>query len=304
MRHLDLPAIKPSSGTGPATWLIVVVLTILTLLATGCSRVRLAYGTADFLITRYADDYLGLDSAQLKRWEPRLDAAIAEHRASELPHLAGFAEALRRAAQAGFPLAETRCLVDAFPELYRRHARLAVGLASPLLADLEPDQVRELGQRFADEAAEDRPAPDRDLERERRKRTKRWVEGIEDWTGPLSDAQKALIARITARMPDTTEAVYAYRTNKRDALMTLIRAGAGEARINRFLTDWLVDYSDLPATLERAQEPLRARIAELLAELGATLSAGQRARLDRRLERLTKDLMSLQRSPRMNPVGC
>lgn len=32
---------------------------------TACTRVSVVYNTADFFIERYADEYLGLDSAQL-----------------------------------------------------------------------------------------------------------------------------------------------------------------------------------------------------------------------------------------------
>ena len=304
MPGIDLPTITHAPFTHAFTRLMILALVLALCLLPGCSRVRLAYGAADFLLTRYADDYLGLDSAQLERWEPRLEKALAAHRSNELPHLAGFADALHAAARSGFPAAQTRCLVDAFPELYRRHAQIAVTLASPLLAGLTPAQVKALGERFDKEAAEDRPESGRNLAREQRKRAKRWVDGLEDWTGPLSGAQKAMVAGITDRMPDTTEAIYEYRTRKRDALLALIRSGANEAQIRRFLTAWLVDYRDLPPGLKGAQARLADRIVELLSRLGSSLSPDQTAQLDRRLAQLRDDLMALQKRPHMEPVGC
>ncbi|NBC12277.1 MAG: hypothetical protein GVY09_02820, partial [Gammaproteobacteria bacterium] len=50
------------------------------LLLLGCSGMQIAYNTADFFIERYAEDYLGLDSAQMERWAPTLKSALAEHR--------------------------------------------------------------------------------------------------------------------------------------------------------------------------------------------------------------------------------
>ena len=257
------------------------------------------------MIKRYADDYLKLDSEQLARWEPELQAALDRHRAVELPILAGFFDALLKASTAGFDQANTGCLTAAFRTLYLRHARLAVGLATPLLARLTPAQVQTLERRFAADYEEDRIAPGtRDLARERRKRARRYVKSIEEWTGALNDAQRGLVAEVTARMPDTTEAVLAYRTSQREALIALLRAGAGEARIERFLTDWLVEYRDLPPDTAQAGDQIAERIGELLIKLGASLDQAQRRRLNDRLTAVRDDLVKLQQAPQLVPVNC
>ncbi len=193
---------------------LALLLTLLVL--TGCSRLSVVYGTADFFIKRYADDYLSLDEAQLAQWEPRLKVALTTHRAEELPYLAGFFEALAKASESGFNGANTSCLTSAFQDLYLRQARIVVSTAAPLLASLTPAQVQTLDRRFALEYEDDRIKPGtRDIARERRKRTDRYIKSIEEWTGPLNITQRTLVADITGRMPDTTEAVLDYRTRKR-----------------------------------------------------------------------------------------
>jgi hypothetical protein len=282
---------------------IPVLLLILLALA-GCSRVKLAYTAADLLLAGYAQDYLGLEAEQLDRWRPRLKQALAAHRRDELPHLAGYFDAALELARQDFPEAQTRCLVEASTRLYRRQARVAVAAAAPLLADLGPAQVRALGERFARDYVEDRPKPGDDPARERRKRVERYGESIAYWTGPLGASQQALVAQLAGRLPDTGAAVLAYRTRKRDQLLERLHAGAGAKSLERFLTDWLVDYRDLPPELEAAGAVLRERLVELVRQLGASLTPAQRRHLEGRLAGLREDLLKLQAEPRLVPPGC
>ncbi|CRI67322.1 exported hypothetical protein [Thiocapsa sp. KS1] len=287
----------------PTRLAAAIIATALTL--AGCSRVGVAYNTGDFLATAYAKDYLDLEQAQLERWEPLLDAELARHRAEELPYLAAYFDRLLAASRTGFDAHNMTCLTGEFRDLYRRQASVAVTLAAPLLAELTPAQIQRLDQRFRKEAAEDRAEiAGRSSAREKEKRARRYVSSIEDWTGPLSAEQQAIVAEVTGRMPDTQASLVEYRTGKRDQLMALIRADAAAPQIERFLTDWLVDFSDLPPDLEQGGQALGERIGELFVRLGATLDASQRERLDKRLRSLRDDFMKLQRQPRMAQMTC
>ncbi len=274
----------------------------LILSAPGCSQVRLAYGSADLLLAGYANGYLGLQDDQRQRWEPHLEGVLAQHRRDGLPQLAAFFDLALKVSQAGFPSAQTSCLVRASRSVYQDHARLAVELASPLLVDLKPSQVKSLRARFARDLAEDRAEA---AERELLRRARRYVQAIEDWTGPLSAEQQALVADITRRMPDTRSAVLAYRTRKRDGLIRLLETGVDAPRLESYLTAWLVDYQDLPADLQEAGGVLEERLVELVSRLGQSLNQKQGEHLERRLSRLRADLLRLQRGePRLAPLGC
>ncbi|UHD16162.1 DUF6279 family lipoprotein [Thiocapsa bogorovii] len=280
-----------------------IVATALTI--AGCSRVGIAYNTGDFLVTAYAKDYLDLEQAQLQRWEPLLEAELARHRAEELPYLAAYFDEALSASEAGFDATNMGCLTEGFRDLYKRQARFAVTLAAPLLAELTPAQIERLEQRFRKEAAEDRAeVAGRSSTREKEKRARRYVESIEDWTGPLSAEQQAIVAEVTGRMPDTQASLVEYRTGKRERLMALIRAKASEPEIARFLTDWLVEFDDLPADLEQGGRVLGERIGELFVSLGKTFDASQRDRLNKRLRNLRDDFMKLQKQPKMAQLTC
>ena len=282
---------------------LVLVLAAALAVAAGCSRLDIAYGTAPFLIQRWADGYLDLDSAQVARWEPRLKAALETHRTAELPLVAGFFEALYRASLKGFDAANTRCLTAGFEELYAQHARLAVETATPLLVDLTAAQVRGMEKEFAAQLAKDRAEPSYP-EFERARRARRWTKSIEEWTGPLSKPQRALVTEVTGRLPLTTKAGLDYRQRQSEALVALLRSRPDEAAVERFLTGWLLDLRDLPPALASAIPQYRSGIEDLWVRLWASLDPAQRRRLTERLADLRDDLMRLQKDPRMVPTTC
>ena len=274
------------------------------LVLSGCSGVRLAYNSADFLIERYADDYLGLDGSQMASWSPTLDVALAKHREQELPYLAAFFDSAQNDARKGFTTADVHCLLDQFEVIYRRHFTLAVEAAAPLLAALDKQQIDALERTFRDEAREDAednaPGDAATLER---KRAKRYEKNMQWWVGDLSDQQREIVRDVTASMPESS-IWYAYRDGKRRELIALLRGQASAERIERFLNDWLVEYRDMPAALERARTDMRRGFTDLLVRLDATLDPGQRRKLIDRLTRLRSDFMALQKQARMAPVGC
>jgi len=283
----------------------LLCLAVIAVAVAGCSRVTIGYNSADFLVERYVRDYLDLEGTQIRDWEVVLEAGLARHRAEDLPYLARFFDTAHQAAEAGFDAARMDCLMDQFEDIYRRHMRLAVDVAAPLLARLTSDQVRHLDERFRAEEAEDAvdqgPAG---AERRDRKRAERFGESIAWWIGPLSEIQEAVIREETAAIPDTADAWIGYRSAKREALVKMLEHGAFETEIRHFLAAWLIEYRDLPPALGRAHGQIRAQIARLFLRMDPTLTPDQRAHFSRRLASLRNDFLSLQTAPRMASVTC
>ncbi len=283
-----------------AAILLVIVLTL-----TGCSTVTIAYNRADFFVKAYAKDYLDLEPVQVAGWEPLLKAELERHRAEELPFLAAYADQVLRASRLGFDERNITCLIELSHDIYQRQARIAVTLATPLLAGLSSSQIKSLNQRFKEEAEEDlAELAEGGGRTERERRTRRFVESIEDWTGPLNSGQLALVAEAMGRMPETRRLYLDYRGGKRNDLIALLAGKAGESRINEFLTAWLVEWRDMPPRLEQARVAMNALIAELFTRLAASLDKSQHDRLDNRVRDLRDDFMKLQRQPRMAPLSC
>jgi hypothetical protein len=298
--RMVLDMLRPSRLMRLVAMLVAAVLSL-----AGCSRVGIAYNTADLLVKGYAKDYLELERTQLARWEPILGMELTRHRNEELPHLAAYFDEVLKASRFGFNERNMSCLTKELQALYRRQARSAVTLATPLLVELTPAQIQRLNQRFRDQAAEDlAELTGRSSAQEKARRARRYVKSIEDWTGPLDVGQKDIVTDVTARMPETQSSVIEYRTRKREQLIALLEASAGEQAIETFLTEWIVDFLDLPPELELGRQELSERIAELFVRLGASLDERQRDRLDNRLRKLRDDLMKLQAEPRLAPLTC
>lgn len=286
-------------------WSLFLLVALSLVLAAGCSRIKLAYNTADFFVERYADDYLGLEGEQISRWGARLDRSLAKHRDEELPYLAAFFQGVLEASRTGFNQSNMNCLLDDFEEIYRRHFRIAAEVAAPLLADLTKQQIRELEAKFAEEAQEDQAdnAPDAKARRDL-KRAERYSESTEWWIGSVTKRQQGVIANVTSKIPDTATDWERYRDNQRKGLIDLLDRNASERRIQTYLTDWLVDHKDLPRSLRQVRPRLRARIAELFIRLDETLTPAQRIHLQDRMKTLRNDFMDLQKKARMGRVNC
>lgn len=296
-------AFAPRQRPSRASWWLLLGASLL--LSTGCSTVRLAYNTADLFIGGYAGDYLGLDAEQRRAWSPTLRTTLARHRSEELPYLAAFFDTALTDAKQGFTRQGIDCLLDQFETIYRRHFRLASAATAPLLADLSPEQLTALAATFAEEAEEDAAEPGtKAADRRARKRAERYVDNLRWWLGELSSRQRGIVRNLTRSIPDTAPAWYAYRAEKRQQLIALLRRGAESKEIEAFLIDWLVDYSDMPTELERALPALRQAFTELLLQLQPTFDEAQRDKLLGRLERLRDDFLRLQSRSRMVPVNC
>lgn len=286
------------------TRVIVLALALALVALPGCSRIEVVYRSADLVLSHYADDYLNLDSRQLARWEPRLKTALAAHRAEELPKLAAFFDEAWKASLSGFDERSATCLATGAEAIYRDHARIAVRLAAPLLAELSPKQIDALERRFAVELADDQPKPGTDPAHEKRKRMRRYAKATEEWTGKLEPPQQEVVIQVVGRMPDTSQDMLDYRTRKRAELIALLRTGADEARVQAFLSDWLVEFRDMPPALEQAGKETLKGVEELLIRLGAALDQKQREQLQRRLKDMRDDLLELQAKPRLEPLSC
>ena len=270
----------------------------------GCSRIYIAYHAADIFIEQYADDYLALDSSQLADWQPTLNAALSRHRQDELPYLARFFDTAYLGARQGFKEARVVCLLEQFEDLYRRHFRIGVSLAAPLLADLTQKQIRKLEREFAEESEDPAENDAGSVARRNRKRAERFSESLEWWLGSVSRPQETIIREVTAAMPDTAGAWEAYRGAKQAGLIGLLDRRANEDRIRRYLDDWLVEYRDLPPALSRARLRIHEEIIELFIRMDATLSKDQRNQFADRLRSIRDDFMSLQKRPKMARSSC
>ena len=265
----------------------------------GCSTVQVAYDNADWFLLRQMSRYMTLDGAQKAAAGELLEARMQTHRREELPLYVDALRTARAMVADGLSEDEVDWMFERVATLYQQTMRGTIPAITPLLASLTPEQIdhleqvlREKNQDFEDDFI---PAS---MDERHEARTERAVEAIERWTGALSDAQVLLVARERKAMPQTSEDWLAYNIAKQQQGLWLLRDGASEPALRRFLEAWWVEYADIPPELEGKLETAMARWKTLLVQIDRSASEKQRKRalgkLDAYIEELSKLAQTVQ----------
>lgn len=278
-------------------------ITVLILLGAACSRTELAYRNADWLLERYARQSVSASAAQRDRWQPVLAQTLQRHREQELPLVVAYLDLAAEIARDANVPRGADCLLDAALLLAQRHARLAVELAVPLLAELDDGQVAHLSDYLADSqhTARERYL-DPDPQRRQHNRQQRIIERIEAWTGKLDAEQRQLVTGALERIPDLSAAWLDYRAQQSQRLVAMLEDGSSATALHQYLTQWWVERRDRSAHYQAQWQTARREFVVLLDELNATLSEHQRNKLDRRLETVREDLAGFL-PPEQTPVS-
>lgn len=298
-----LATANPLSRRKRRPLLLAPIALLFVLAASGCSQIQIAYNTARFTIELYASRYLGLDDQQVAGWRPLLADTLDRHRNKEVPAIRALLAQAAEDVQAGLTTARVSAWLDQLEPMYQRHARLFASAAAPLLATLSETQIDALENKFLEQAREDATdnSPE-SLAKRKRKRIERYIENVEWATGALTQPQRELVGQEVAKLPDVDTSWYAYRDRQRQALIALLRRGASAEQIQGFLTQWLVEFKELPVDLLHARDQMRTSLIQLVVALDPTLSEAQRQHFEKQLTTLSEEFQFLEpRQPKQVP---
>jgi hypothetical protein len=277
-------------------FLRALLLAALAALLAACSSVtRVAYNNAPFAATWVVDDWFDLHDGQRDWVKERFARFLAWHRANELP-------AYERLLQDTAALAATRIREDdarriygEMRSLYQRSMRQVIPDMADFLLQLHPEQVAYLERRFAEDNAKALRESVKGTPQERAEtRGKRYVERIEDWTGRLSAAQRDLVRARVAAMQDITDEWMGDRRFRQGETLALVRARPSRDAMIAGLTRILVDTDSWRRPEYVAKLKARdGQIFSMLAEVDATLTPEQRAKLHRRIGGYAADVAYL-----------
>ncbi len=312
--HPGSPMFKPLTRIirgmqrmGAVPFSLVMIFALATI--TACSTTQMAYNNADWFVTRVANDYLALSPEQEDAWAPTLQRVLQRHRDEELQHIVAFLINLEGLVSAGLTQSRLECAAQQLEDLYRRTARLSIAIASPLLVGLSDQQIRHLEDRLRERRVDFRRTYVEGSSSQRLdSRVERVRERIVRWTGDLTSAQTTLIRQAVMTWPDVARDWDQYRTLKQRQFLALVRARPQAEEIDRFLTDWWVDFSDRPPVLRQKHELLKLGLIRLLLALDQSFSDAQRMRLDENVKDQRTDLQGLLPHPpdasRVASWGC
>jgi len=269
----------------------LIVIAVLTLLCSACSRTEFTYRNADSLLEYYAWKTVRTSAAQRDHWQPVLQTTLSHHRQQELPLVIAYLDLAARIIREPEGSVGAECLVDGALLLYQRHARLAVDLAVPLLAELDAIQVEHLADyttRRQKNAVKRYHDPD--PQRREAARMERITDRIEQWTGKLNESQRKHIKDALEHIPDLSASWLAYRAQQTNTLLAMLETGAEAETLRAYLNDWWVHRDGTSNETRQRWRVARHEFAKLMNDLAMTLSDRQRRTLETRLADLRKEL--------------
>ena len=219
----------------------LVVIALLSLLVSACSRTEFAYRNADWLLEYYARQTVDASAAQRDDWRPVLASTLERHREEALPLVIAYLDLAGRIVRQADSSIGAACLLDGALLLSQRHARLAVDLSVPLLTTLDAAQVRYLAEYVAQRQQDAaKRYLDPDTARRKASRQERFIDRIETWTGKLNADQRQQVSEALKRIPDLSAPWLAYRAQQTDRLLGMLEAGTSAKALRRYLNDWWV----------------------------------------------------------------
>ena len=273
--------------------ILIVAAAVLALAA--CSAVRLSYNNADTLLRYMAWDYFDLDSGQSEHMQAAIARLHRWHRANEIPDYAALAAEAGKRVERGVTREDVAWAIANLRSRIRRVTARGAQDAAPILATLGPAQIAALEHKFAEK--NEKYAKEY-LSNDERKRHKaqldRTLDRFHDFLGELTGEQRTKVDRFVAEHARYVELRFEDRQRWQHEVVALLRRYRQPEELGAHLSDLLL-HPETRRAEEFAREERRWEedLAALLVDLNGTLTAKQRARAVKRLERYAEDFGAL-----------
>lgn len=259
------------------------------------SNAALAYANATPVLAWMVGDYVEMSDFQ-KGWvRERLAQTMAWHRASELPEYRRFFEWALARAEDGISVEEARTAHRELRAHYHRLLEHMLPDMADFLLQLDSEQIIQLERRFAEENRKIVGESVQGTPEERQaRRTGKYLDQVEEWTGRLSDPQRELVAGRVDALPELIEERLGDRHYRQAEALALMRSKPSREQTIARLKLLLVDTEAWrrPDFLKRMRERDEL-LFEMIAALSATLSPAQRAHLQKRMRGFMRDITEL-----------
>jgi hypothetical protein len=272
---------------------VLVACALLSMLA-ACGT-RFVYNRLDWLSRYYLSSQVTLDDEQSRALQSNLDAFFAWHRRSELPRYATFLDRMANDAVRPVTLPQLEAGQREVEAFLRDSVAHGAPSAARWLSGLRPEQVDEL---FANLAEKDRKARAGKCEstsaERRQKRTREFIDNVENWTGKLGRAQRQMIAtRYATLRTDECDELSA-RERSRTEFRALVDRYRSQPEFADRIAEFLLHPEDRrDAAYREDWEADRARFLRLLADINHSLTPAQRAHTIERLKLYAREIRGL-----------
>lgn len=282
-----------------------VLLAAAALLAAACtltqlaySNVAFAYNNASSMFTWMVGDYVDLSDDQKEFVRERFDRAFAWHRAQELPQYRRFFESVLAEAQDDITVDEAAGAYRDLRTYYHRAVERLLPDIADFLLGLDSLQAAQMEKRFEKEnrkiVAE---AADGSVEDRRSARLDRFVSHLEQFVGPLTDAQRDMAAAYIASQPELLDERIADRRYRQAGVLAIVKSRPPrEQAIAELRRLFIEPESWRNAAYRQKLEARDRQLFTFIARLSQSLSAEQRAAFQRRIRGFMRDITEITAS--------
>ncbi|WP_275544435.1 MULTISPECIES: DUF6279 family lipoprotein [unclassified Pseudomonas] len=272
----------------------LLLLLVITLLLSACSRVGLAYRNLDWLIPWKLNDYVALTSEQSAWLKPQLQEHLAWHCNAELPRYLDWLQRSQQALSSRDGELITRQLAEVEPAMQRIAVEITPSTIE-LLRGLSPRQVEQLLASLDEQNAKLREEfLEPPLQEQIDRRAERMEERLQPWFGELNAEQRERVQQWAQGLGDQNQIWMDNRLAWQQALRETLEVRRGDdfgARMTALLQQRERFYT---SAYQASYETTRQAMAEMIVDLVAQADSRQIARADKRLQGLHADLAAQQ----------
>jgi hypothetical protein len=281
------------------------VLALAALLATACtltqviySNVPLAYNNAAPMLSWMVADYVEMSDDQKEFVRDRVARAFAWHRARELPEYRAFFERVLVQSADTISVEEAAAAQRDLRDYYHRALERLLPDMAEFLVRLDSLQAKQMEQRFNKENRRMVGEVNDGSPAERgEKRAERFVAHLEQFTGSLDDAQRAIVAAYVAGQAEMIDERLVDRRYRQAGILRIVQAKPSRDEAIAELRRLLIDTESWRnADYQRKLKARERQLSEFIARLSASLTAEQRAAFQRRVRGFVRDITEITAS--------
>lgn len=255
---------------------------------------RLLYNRLDWIIPIYIDEYVSLTGQQEDFFNPLIDRVLGWHRAEELPRYIQLLDALKSAQKQ--PMSRDQVL-DFFAEaegLWGDLLQRILPALGELTSTLQEGQIQEVDDGLQKKIRKLQRKYGQKNQTERRAMIAGKVsDTMQDLLGEVTEQQAELISAWSRTKNDTTKDWLAFRDTWRRTFIELLQHRQGVYYPDQLRLFLLQPEKLYSAAHEQAIRENRRLLAQLIADLSATLAPDQQNHLQQKLSEIIADLYSL-----------
>ncbi len=288
--QVSIPGMKKIKKIPLNTSVVVLFLVFVT---SACS-LRIMYNRLDWIIPIYIDEYVSLTDQQETFFDRAISNFLTWHRAEELPRYIQFLALLREAQRQPMSRKQVLIFFDQAEDLWTELLQQALPSLLELAAEFDDAQLQELNDALNKKIRKlQKKYGSKNQTARRAVSANKMADVMQDLLGKLTTDQAEMIQLWSTTKNDTTGDWLIFRENWRRRLIELLehREDAGyQEELRLFLLKPETLYGNAHRQAVRENRQL---LAQLLAELSATLTPIQRVHLQQKIGEFIDDLQAL-----------